>query len=387
MAAGAAHVASPAKETLPEKPVRFDLRPAMPDVGLFPRKAWASAIRIALNALPASDLGYGDLRGSPILRSALADYLGRVRGLVADPTRIFITSGFAEGRALACVVLQAVGVRRVAVEDPGYSDWIAVDKAGLIRVPVPVDENGIDVDQLIATAAEGALITPSHQFPIGGVLSASRRQRLVKWLEEQDRYVLEDDYDAEFRYDQAAVGALQGLAADRVIYAGTASKTLAPALRLGWLVVPPPLVAPMDAELRRWKEGSPRIEQDALAHLMQTGAYDRHLRKMRRIYRDRRDLLLGFLKRELPELSIEGAAAGLHVTVRLPPHFTAANEAGVVAFLRDRGLATEGLGRYTENASGPRRLFIGYGRIADSAIGPSIRLLAAAVRSFALPLP
>lgn len=380
VASGAARVAPPLEEKR-EQPIRYDLRPAMPDVGLFPRKAWASAIRTVLNAVPANDLGYGDIRGSPRLRSALADYLGRVRGLVADPSHIFITSGFAEGRALACVVMRAAGLRRVAVEDPGYSDWVAVDKAGLQRVPIPVDEQGIDVDQLIATGAEGALITPSHQFPIGGVLSAGRRLRLVRWLEQHDGYVLEDDYDAEFRYDQAPVGALQGLAADRVIYAGTASKTLAPALRIGWLVVPPELVRPMDAELRRWKEGSPRIEQDALAHLLETGAYDRHLRKMRRIYRDRRKHLLDCLAAELPELEIEGTAAGLHVTLRLPSELTRADEAQIVSGLREWGLATEGLGRYSLTAEGPRRLFVGYGRITDSAIASSVRLLAKAVRA------
>ncbi|MGX5828226.1 MocR-like pyridoxine biosynthesis transcription factor PdxR [Mesorhizobium sp. 43Arga] len=380
VASGAARVTAPLEEKR-EQPIRYDLRPAMPDVGLFPRKAWASAVRTVLNTIPANDLGYGDLRGSPRLRSALADYLGRVRGLVADPSHIFITSGFAEGRALACVVMRAVGLRRVAVEDPGYSDWVAVDKAGLQRVPIPVDEQGIDVDQLIATGVEGALITPSHQFPIGGVLSANRRQRLVRWLEQHDGYVLEDDYDAEFRYDQAPVGALQGLAVDRVIYAGTASKTLAPALRIGWLVVPPELVRHMDAELRRWKEGSPRIEQDALAHLLQTGAYDRHLRKMRRIYRDRRKHLLDCLAAELPELEIEGTAAGLHVTLRLPSELTRADEAEIVSGLRERGLATEGLGRYSLAAEGPRRLFVGYGRITDGAIASGVRLLAKAVRA------
>ncbi|PBB64621.1 GntR family transcriptional regulator [Mesorhizobium sp. WSM4312] len=380
VAAGLANVAASAEQRSADEVIRYDLRPAMPDVGHFPRKAWLSAVRQVLQTLPASDLGYGDLRGSSVLRAALADYLGRVRGLIADPSRIFITSGFAEGRALACVVLHAVGARSVAVEDPGYSDWVAVDKAGLLRVPVPVDEDGIDVDQLIATGADGALVTPSHQFPVGGVLSAVRRQRLVKWLHETDRYILEDDYDAEFRYDQAPVGALQGLAADRVVYAGTASKTLAPALRLGWLVVPPQLIAPMNRELRRWSEGPPRIDQDALAHLLQSGAYDRHLRKMRRIYRDRRNSLLSCLRDELPDVEVEGAAAGLHVTVRLPATIGRAGEADIVALLRKRGVATEALGRYSQTAAGPRRLFIGYGRIPDSAIASSVRLLAQTIR-------
>ena len=328
-------------------------------------------------------MGYGDLRGSPVLRRALADYLGRVRGAVVDPARVFVTSGFAEGRALAAVALHAHGVRRVAVEDPSYSDWVAVDKAGLARLAVPVDEDGIDVGMLTASSAEAVLVTPSHQFPIGGVLSAQRRRDLVRWLLDRNAFAIEDDYDAEFRYDQAAIGALQGLAPDRVIYAGTASKTLAPALRLGWLVVPPALEAAMTAELRRWSEGPPRIDQDALADMIHTGTYDRHLRRMRRIYRVRRDLVLSSLAAELPELRTEGAAAGLHVTLRLPEHIDAAGEALIVAKLRRHGLATEGLGRYSATAAGPRRLFIGYGRIADSAIEPSVKVLAEAIRTAA----
>jgi len=368
-----------APEPVTTGPILFDMRPAMPDVGMFPRKAWAGAIRKVLNDLPASELGYGDLRGSPVLRSAIADYLGRVRGVIADPSCIYITSGFAEGRALACAALYATGVRRLAVEDPSYSDWIAVDKAGLVRVPIPVDGKGIDTDALAASRADAVFVTPSHQFPIGGVLSAERRQQLVGWLSQNDAFALEDDYDAEFRYDQAPVGALQGLASDRVIYAGTASKALAPALRLGWLVVPPTLVPHMNEELRRWSEGPPRIDQDALAELIRTGIYDRHLRRMRRLYRDRRNYVLACLAEALPNLSIEGAAAGLHITLRLPDNYDEAAERDLVSSLRRRGLATEGLGRYSTTAQGPRRLFLGYGRIAESGIDKGIRLLAEAI--------
>ena len=361
-------------------PIRFDLRPAMPDVSMFPRALWLRSLRNVLASLPASELGYGDLRGSPVLRRALADYLGRVRGAIVDPACVFVTSGFAEGRALACAALRAKGVRDLAVEDPSYSDWVSVDKAGLRRMPVQVDADGLDVSRLAGLAAEAVFVTPAHQFPIGGVLSAARRRELVRWLRDRDAFALEDDYDAEFRYDQAAVGALQGLAPDRVIYAGTASKTLAPALRLGWLVVPPELVDTMTGELRRWSEGPPRIDQDALAEMIESGVYDRHLRKMRRFYRDRRDRLLSCLASALPGLATEGAAAGLHVTLRLPEWIDADGEARIVAHLRRHGVATEGLGRYSRTCAGPRRLFIGYGRIADSAIEPSIRILADALR-------
>lgn len=379
VAAGAAPTAPDSAESPPTDPIRFDLRPAMPDTGLFPRRAWLSAIRTVLGTLSASDLGYGDLRGSPVLRAALADYLGRVRGVIADPARIYITSGFAEGRALTCAALRALGIRRLAVEDPSYSDWTAVEKAGLDRLGVPVDAQGIDVEKLVRSDAGAVFLTPSHQFPIGGVLSAERRHRLVQWLRERDAFALEDDYDAEFRYDQSPVGALQGLAPDRVIYAGTASKTLAPALRLGWLLVPPTFVEVMDGELRRWSEGRPRIDQDALAELIRSGIYDRHLRKMRRLYRDRRDRLLTCLTEAMPGVECEGAAAGLHITLRLPSQIDAHGEAALIARLRRHGLATEGLGRYSATAAGPRRLFLGYGRVSESGIAPSIRLLADAL--------
>ncbi len=164
------------------EPIRFDLRPAIPDLSMFPRQLWLRSLRNVLANLPASDLGYGDLRGSPVLRRALADYLGRVRGVIADPACIFITSGFAEARALACAALYAKGVRELAVEDPSYSDWIAVDKSGLRRMPVPVDQDGLDPSHLAALAAGAVFVTPAHQFPIGGVLSATRRRELVRWL-------------------------------------------------------------------------------------------------------------------------------------------------------------------------------------------------------------
>ena len=379
VAAGLAVPAARIAEPPAPEAVRFDMRPAMPDVGMFPRQAWLRASRTVLADLPSSALGYGDLRGSPVLRGALADYLGRVRGVIADPACIYITSGFAEARALTCAAFHARGVRRLAVEDPGYSDWVAVDKAGLARVPVPVDEHGMQVERLDAIPAEAVFLTPSHQFPIGGILGADRRQRLVRWLRERDALALEDDYDAEFRYDQAPVGALQGLVPDRVVYAGTASKTLAPALRLGWIVVPPALVGTMNDELRRWSEGPPRIDQDALAGLIRSGAYDRHLRRMRRLYRDRRSRLLSCLATLLPDLRVEGAAAGLHITLRLPGEIDAAGEAAILAAVRRRGLATEGLGRYSATAAGPRRLFLGYGRLVESGIEPGIRILAEAI--------
>jgi GntR family transcriptional regulator / MocR family aminotransferase len=356
---------------------RFDLRPAMPDVSLFPRQGWARSVRTVLRNLPASALGYGNIQGSPTLRRVIADYLGRVRGAIADPDCIYITSGFAEGRALASATLYASGVRKLAVEDPSYSDWIAVDKAGLIRIPIPVDAHGVDVEVLAASDAEAAFVTPSHQFPLGGILSSKRRQRLVGWLRDGGHFALEDDYDAEFRYDAVPIGALQGLAPSRIIYAGTASKAMAPALRLGWLIVPPVLVDVMNGELRRWSEGPPRIDQDALAHFMETGQYDKHLRKMRRLYRQRRDHLIACLAREIPQLEVEGAAAGLHLTLTLPKGI---EDRAIVTALRRHGVAVEGSSHYAQKAVTPCRLFIGYSRASERTIESAVRLLAAAIK-------
>jgi len=359
-----------------DAPIGFDLRPAMPDVTLFPRRAWLRATRAALNRLPASELGYGDLRGSLNLRRVVADYLGRVRGVIADPGQIYITSGFAEGRALASIAFHAAGISKLAVENPGYRDWIAVDKAGLERVPIPVDGEGMVVDLLAASPAEAVFLTPAHQFPIGSILSAGRRQRLLQWLQDGNRFALEDDYDAEFRYDHAPIGALQGLAPGHVVYAGTVSKTLAPAMRLGWLVVPPRLIGIVQGELRRWSEGPPRIEQEALAELIESGAYDRHLRRMRRLYRQRRDVLVDAIDHALPGMKIEGAAAGLHLTLRLPDGL---DEAQLLADLRRRGVATEGLAHYAQTPLRPGRLFLGYGRASESALRLAVRALAEAM--------
>jgi GntR family transcriptional regulator/MocR family aminotransferase len=322
------------------------------------------------------ELGYDDRHGSPRLRQALADYLGRARGVVAGSEQIVITNGFAEARSLMCRVLKAKGVSRLAIEDPSYGNWEAVDAAGLARVPLPVDDEGIDVAALRASRAKAVFLTPAHQFPTGVVLGAARRQAIVKWLEERNGFALEDDYDAEFRYDHAPVGALQGLAPERVIYAGTASKTLAPVLRLGWLVVPYSLLMSVQAEQRRWNEGSPRIDQNALATLIESGFYDRHLRRMRRIYRARRDLLVRLLEELVPEARVEGVSAGLHATIRLPASF---DTRALNAELRAQGVFVEEMTRYRVAADGPPTLLLGYGRASESALRGATRILARVV--------
>jgi GntR family transcriptional regulator/MocR family aminotransferase len=323
--------------------------------------------------MPASAFGYDGRDGTGDLRRVLADYLGRVRGVIADADRIVVTSGFAEARALACSVLKSVGVQRLGAEDPSYSAWQAIDQAGLQRVPVPVDAEGLAVDRLDALGAKAVFVTPAHQFPTGVVLAKERRRGLIDWLHRNNAFAFEDDYDAEYRYDQSPVGALQGLAPERVLYAGTVSKTLAPGLRLGWLIVPHDLVAMVKAEQRRWNQGSPRIDQNALAVFIETGEYDRHLRAMRRIYRARRDVLMRVIEEFLPEAEPRGIAAGLHVTLYLPG---TVDEAQVCSAMARRGVAIDGLAKYRLVAGGPPALLLGYGCASESSLKAAIRILA-----------
>ena len=236
----AAAVAEPEAEAVrpPPRP-RYDFLPSVPDVSPFPRAAWQRSLREALATITDADLAYGDPRGVDALRTALAGYLGRVRGVVADPARVVVTCGYTQGLGLVCHALAAAGAKRIALEDPSFpSQRQVVVRAGLEPVPVGVDGAGLRVDELERARADAVIVTPAHQHPTGVVLSAARRTALIAWLREHDAIAIEDDYDAEYRYDRAAVGALQGLEPDHVVYAGSASKTLAPALRIGWLVVP-----------------------------------------------------------------------------------------------------------------------------------------------------
>jgi GntR family transcriptional regulator/MocR family aminotransferase len=353
--------------------IRHDLRPAIPDLTMFPRKAWLKALRRAIDQMPASAFGYDGRHGTLKLRRVLADYLGRVRGVIADADRVVITSGFAEARALVALVLRARGVRRLGVEDPSYSAWQSVDRAGLRRVPVAVDDEGLTVDQLDALGVQAVFVTPAHQFPTGAVLGKERRRKLADWLGANDTFAFEDDYDAEFRYDHQPIGALQGLTPERVIYAGTVSKTLAPGLRLGWLVIPGELVDAVKAEQLRWNEGSPRIDQNALATFIETGDYDRHLRSMRRIYRRRRDVLMQAIREFLPMAAPAGIAAGLHVPLQLP---SSIDEAKICEAAARRGVAIEGIRKYRISGTGAPVLLLGYGSASEGSLRAAIRIIA-----------
>jgi GntR family transcriptional regulator/MocR family aminotransferase len=370
--------AAPPRLAEPSRPVRYDFRPGVPALDTFPRSAWLASLRRALKETPHAALGYGDARGQQALRQALAAYLGRVRGVAADPERVLVCSGFAQGTALVCRALGRRGARRVAIEDPSHPGQRAIVAASdLEPVPVPVDDQGIRVDRLETVGADAVLVTPAHQFPTGTVLAPERRGALVEWARRNDAVIVEDDYDAEYRYDREPIGAVQGLAPDRVVYAGSASKTLAPALRLGWLVLPAWLTDEVAEEKALDDLASPALEQLAFADLLARGEVDRHLRRNRARYRSRRDTLVAALREHAPQVSVQGIAAGLHAVAELPPQ---TDEATVVAAARRRSVGVYPMTDYRFGGSAlPAALVLGYGGLGEPAIKRGVPLLALAI--------
>ncbi|MDB5529521.1 MAG: GntR family transcriptional regulator [Devosia sp.] len=357
--------------------LRYDFRIGLPDLTSFPKSLWLKATGKALAQMEPNDFGYGDRHGVLPLRVALADYLGRVRGVIATPDQIVVTGGFEASRSLFARALRKVGVAAMAIEDPGHTNLAALIAAGLELVKVPVDAFGIDIEKVTSTTVAAALVTPSHQYPTGVVLSPERRHNLLAWLRERNGFVLEDDYDAEFRYDRRPVAALQGLDPNTVVYAGTASKALAPALRLGWLVVPHRLLEDLQAEQRISDYGVSRIDQHALAVLITSGEYDRHLRRMRLQYRRRRQMLINALAEFMPDATVTGIAAGLHASVTVPRHYDEEKFASVAARM---GLAVSMLTHHFI-ATGPASttLLVGFSTVSESNIRPGIRALATAL--------
>jgi GntR family transcriptional regulator/MocR family aminotransferase len=359
-----------------ERAPRYDLTPTTPDVLLFPRRQWLTAYQKAGRTSLIATLDYRDPRGEPALREALADHLGRTRGVIADPSRIVVVQGTAQGIGLVLGVLHARGARAIAVEDPSHTTQHERIRArDLALVPQPVDAEGVAVDGLTADAV---LVTPAHQFPTGVVLSGGRRRKLLAWAERTESLVVEDDYDAEFRYDREPVRALQGLAPDRVAYVGTVSKTLAPALRLGWVIAPPELVEQLRQAKRLADDFSPALDQLALASMILGGEYDRHLRRARRVYRARRDALVRALANQLPELDVQGIAAGVHLLVRLPAGVV---DAAVAADAARAGIRVAPLSAFRIRPSDESGLVIGYGRLHEAAVAPAARALAAVIRT------
>lgn len=359
---------------------RFDFFAGHPDLGFFPRSAWARATRQALAQLPDAAFGYGDPQGLRELRVQLCEMLARARGVICDPEQIVVCQGAVQALNLLVRAGSEEGGTpvRIAIEDPYLpSHRQLLQYAGAEVVPVPVDRLGVLDEAIAAARAALALITPSHQCPTGVVLSAARRAALATWAQDNQTLVVEDDYDAEFRYDRSPVRAMQALAPDHIAYLGSASKTLAPGIRLAWLVVPQHRLDAIITAKRYSDQCSPIIEQAALARLIQSGGYEKHVRAARRRQREHRAALLDALARSLPESQVEGVAAGLHAVLRLP---SAVNAERLLAAAKARDLDVYPMSLWrADPPPDTSAIVLGYGWLAPAAIAEGIRRLADAL--------
>lgn len=366
-------------ERLPAARMEIDFVPGRPDLNSFPARDWLWACGEASRTAAAREMGYGDPRGSVRLREVIASYLRRVRGAVAGADDVVICGGFTQGLSLTLAALRAAGATSVAVEDPGHLDLpVLVRRAGLNPVFIPVDDGGLVVDDLAGTDATAVIVTPAHQTPTGVVLTPERRRALLEWAAQANGVVIEDDYDSEFRYDKQAVGSLQGLAAERVVSVGSVSKSLAPALRLGWVLAPRHLGDRIAEDKHRGDRGSPTLDQLALARLMESGRFDRHLRRMRAVYAGRRGELVEAIGRHAPHLELTGLAAGFHAVALLSE---GTDEAAVVDAAAQRSVGLQGLGRYRSvNSAGPPGIVFGFGAVNRDAIRRGIAAVADLLR-------
>jgi GntR family transcriptional regulator/MocR family aminotransferase len=380
--ASGGYPAPPAQAPRPAPAPRLiaDFRSGVPDLASFPRGDWVWATREACGSVPNPDLDYGDPRGSAVLRNVLAGYLRRVRAAAADPEHLIVSTGFAQGLNLVLRALAQAGVQRVAFEDPGYGSAAidetvrAVTGIGLGVVHVPVDDLGIDVTALEASGAQVVVVTPAHQAPTGVVLAARRRHALVDWARRNGAFIVEDDYDSEFRYDKEPVGVLQGLAPDRVFTVGTTSKALAPAVRLGWVVAPAALAGVVAAEKEMSDRGTSTLDQLVLAALLESGRYDRHLRRMRTIYASRRAALIGALAQHAPGIRLTGLAAGFHAVAHLP---ASADEEAVAAAALERQVGLYPMaGHRADGGTAPPQLVMGFGQVGERSITAGIAAVA-----------
>jgi len=354
----------------------YDFSPGRPDLAGFPRDRWLRSVRAAWRETALDVIGDGDPRGVPELREALADYLGRVRGVAAEAEHVLVCAGFRQGLSLTCRWLAGQGITRVALEDPGWhAQRLIVEEAGLEVTPIALDAEGIDVGALARSGADAVVVT-AHQFPTGVVMSAERRAALIEWAELGDGLIIEDDYDAELCRER--VGALQGLAPDRVLYIGSASKRLAPGLRLGWMLPPSWLSWSLISAKAIEDGGSEILGQLALADFIARGELERHLRRARQVYAQRRQTLLDALGRELPAWRPQPSAGGLSVLVQLPE---GADEPAILAAAARCGVGIEGLSLHSYLGDCPPGVVLGHAALPDAAIARGVAVLGEALRA------
>lgn len=355
---------------------RWDFRPGRPESASFPRHAWARAYRQVMSHAPDEVFGYGDARGSTELRDALADYLGRARGVDTDPARLLVCNGFTQALTLICCTLRTTGATTLAVEDPGARRYRQLaEAAGLHVVAVACDQDGLRVDRLPHSGVSAILVTPAHQYPLGVTMSPARRIALVEWARRHQALIIEDDYDGEFRYDRQPVGALQHLDPEYVIYTGSASKTLAPGLRLGWISAPTALGKALRTAKQHLDRGTSILDQLTFAQLIASGAFDQHVRRMRASYRHRRDDLRQTLAANRPDLHLAGISAGLHALIYLPDHGPSEHEIQTRAARLSIGFHTLASYWHSPAESCSKAIIIGYATPASHAYQPALSAL------------
>ncbi|HZX05525.1 PLP-dependent aminotransferase family protein [Kribbella sp.] len=358
-------------DTLRSAPARVDLTPGVPDLAAFPRAAWLRAERAVLSGLGAAEFGYGDPAGTPALRRAVAGWLARYRGIVADPEDLIIVAGVAQALGIMAQVLERHGLEEIAVEDPGsLGSRQHLQHWGMRTPPIPVDERGLQVDVLRKSEAAVVMATPAHHFPTGVVLDGERRRELVQWATDGG-LIIEDDYDAEHRYDRPPVPALRAMLPDQVFYVGSVSKLLAPALRIGWMLAPPQYKHEVIARKRLADLGNAALPQLTLAELMESGELERQLRLLRRRHRTRRDAMVAAIRTNLPTATIHGAAAGLHLTIT----FDEADDIALAAAALDAGVKCHPLSWHCQLPHAPG-LVLGYAARTPTEITEAIATIA-----------
>jgi GntR family transcriptional regulator / MocR family aminotransferase len=365
----------PAPATARGQPILYDLRPHLPEVGTFPRRQWANAVRGSLDRARDADLSYTDAAGLWELRVEVANYLSRARGVIATPERVVITAGTSHALSLISRSLTRRGKSRMAFEDPSHAYLRDVAEwAGQTIVPIAVDDDGIDPSEI--GEVDSLFVTPANQFPTGVALTSDRQRELIKWGQRSGGLIIQDDYDAEFRYERAPTRALQGLGPEEVVYLGSTGTTLTPALRLGWAVLPSSIADDIARELFATQHHISGLDQLAFSSFLQRGDYDRHLYKIRRVYRRRRVAVIAALAKWFPSSCVRGIAAGLHVVVSMPSHrlVTAVQKEAA-----ELGVYVESIGQH---ARLPERvtpgIIVGFGSLSEPSLERAIELLGAA---------
>lgn len=359
-------------DVLRAAPARIDLTPGVPDLAAFPRAAWLKAERAVLSDLESAEFGYGDPAGTPALRRAVANWLARNRGVTAHPDDLIIVAGVSQAIGLVAQVLSSRGITEMAVEDPGsLGSRQHLQNWGLDTPPIPVDDDGLRVDLLRESGARVVMATPAHHFPTGVVLDGERRRELIQWAAEGG-LIMEDDYDAEHRYDRPPVPALRAMLADQVIYAGSVSKLLAPSLRIGWMLPPAPYKDDLIGMKRLADLGNAALPQLTLAHLMESGELERQLRFLRRRHRTRRDAMVQAVANYLPTATVHGAAAGLHLTITFE---SSVNDVELAAAALQKGVKTHPLSWHCQLPHAPG-LVLGYAARTPTELTEAIATIA-----------